>query len=266
MLALIAGAGRLPAALSDKLPEPPIVCALEQFLPDDLKVDYPFRLETLGSLLQQLQGRGVREICMVGSIRRPDIDPAAIDAATLLIVPQLQKALMAGDDGALRGVIGILEDAGFSVRAAHVIAPELLPPSGCLTQRVPNERERGDAQRAAEIVTALAVADVGQGCVIRAGQALAIESLFGTDWMLHSLLQRPDGQNGGLLFKGPKVNQDRRVDLPTIGLDTIHKVAAAGLGGVVIESGGVIMLDLSAVIELCDQLGLFLWVRDPSEK
>ena len=122
-LALIAGQGQLPAALAAGLPEVPLVCALQGFMPTGLAVDLVFRLETLGSFLHQLQQRGITHLCMCGAIRRPAIDPAAIDAATRPLVPVLQQALAAGDDGALRAVIGLFQDTIEKVVALAVLMP-----------------------------------------------------------------------------------------------------------------------------------------------
>lgn len=262
MLALIAGTGALPGDVVAHLKEPPIICAMEPFLPDALVVDIPFRLEHFGSLLADLKSRGVTEICMAGAIGRPPIDPAQIDAATIPMVPVLQGALASGDDGALRAVMGLMEQAGFTMRAAHEVAPNLLMGDGCPTREQPAETDKADAERGAAIVAAMSAADIGQACVVKKGQALAIEGVFGTDWMLGSLKQRPDGQ-GGLLFKAPKPGQDRRADLPTIGLNTVEGAAAAGLSGIVLEAGGVLVLDQAAVLDACDRLGLFLWLRGP---
>lgn len=262
MFALIAGKGMLPTELVSRVNNAPVVCALEGFAPDTLSVDVSFRLETLGSLIADLKGRGVTQICMAGAIGRPKIDPTAIDPATMPLVPTLQKALGQGDDGALRAVIEIFENAGFSVLAAHQIAPDLLLSAGCETDVQPSVSEKKDAERGAAIVAAMSVADVGQACVILKQQALAIEGVFGTNWMLQSLMHRPDGGTGGLLFKAPKPDQDQRVDLPTIGPETIIAAAAGGLAGVVIQSGGVIVLDHATVRAECDRRGLFLWVRD----
>ena len=261
MLALIAGNGRLPAALVAELDSAPLICALDGFAPEGLTVDLSFRLEHLGSLLATLKARGVTDICMAGGVRRPEIDPALIDDATRPLVPVVTQALAQGDDGALRAIIGIFEDAGLTVRAAHEIAPGLLMPAGCPTQAQPDEAARADAARGADILAAMAAADTGQACAVLNGQALAIESVYGTDWMLQSLAARPDG-GGGVLVKGPKPGQDRRADLPTIGPDTIKAAARAGLRGVVLEAGGVMVLDRLDVIDACDRLGLFLWLRE----
>lgn len=261
MLALIAGTGALPGEVVARLDTRPLICALEGFEPDDLTPDLVFPLEQLGSFIAQIKARGVTEICMAGAVRRPPVDPARIDAQTMPLVPILQKAIMSGDDGALRAIIGIFEDAGMTVRAAHEIAPEILPPLGCLTQAQPSDSDLGDVDRAAGILRAMGSSDIGQACVVLKGQALAVEGIFGTAWMLQSLTQRPDA-GGGILFKGPKPDQDRRADMPAIGPDTVTDAVSAGLTGIVIEKGGVIVLDRARVVAECDRLGIFLLVRE----
>ncbi|EEE36839.1 hypothetical protein RKLH11_673 [Rhodobacteraceae bacterium KLH11] len=261
MLALIAGTGVLPDEVVACLPKRPLICALEGFEPDTLTADVIFPLEQLGSFIADLKSRGVTEVCMAGAVRRPAVDPARIDAATMPLVPILQKAIMSGDDGALRAVIEIFEQAGLSVRAAHAIAPDLLPALGCLTEVQPSASDLSDADRAAGILRAMGAADIGQACVVLKGQALAIEGIYGTAWMLQSLTQRPDA-GGGVLFKGPKPDQDRRADMPAIGPDTVSGAVAAGLSGIVIEKGGVLVLHRERVIEECNRLGLFLTIRE----
>ncbi|MGR3803941.1 LpxI family protein [Marinibacterium profundimaris] len=262
MLAIIAGEGALPAALVDRLARRPLILSLQDHRPDGVEVDRVFRLEKLGSVLKQLKRDGVTEICFAGGIKRPQINPLAIDFATMPYLPTVKRALASSDDGALRAAIAVLEQAGFAVRAAQEIAPDLLPPAGIPTRARPDERAQKDATRGQAIVNAMAQGDIGQACAVWRGQALALEGIYGTDWMLQSLRQRPDGGQGGVLFKAPKPTQDRRADLPIIGPDTVEAVAEAGLTGIVLEAGGVMVLHQERVIAACDAKGLFLWVRE----
>jgi DUF1009 family protein len=103
---------------------------------------------------------------------------------------------------------------------------------------------------------------MGQGCVVASGHILAVEAFGGTQWMLSSLseLRPADWPEGGVLYKAPKAGQERRVDLPAIGLETMAQAARAGLVGVAILHGEVVALDLPDVIAEADRLGLFLWV------
>ncbi|SFC56401.1 LpxI family protein [Tropicimonas isoalkanivorans] len=268
-VALIAGQGRLPEVLARGLKaegRTVIYCAYHDTPPGTVVPDLTFRLETLGTLLKTLRKRGAGEVCFAGGVRRPKFDPKKLDLATASLVPRFMAALGHGDDAALRVVLDLFESRGMAVRGAHEILPELLPEVGVLGAIQPNDEDRRDAERGAEVVSALGAADVGQACVIARRQALAVEAMPGTDWMLASLAGRRDGlPEGGVLYKGPKPQQDRRVDLPTIGPETLRAAASAGLNGVVIEAGGVMVLDREQTVAAADAAELFLWVR-PKEQ
>ncbi|WP_420818838.1 LpxI family protein [Oceaniglobus ichthyenteri] len=275
---MIAGQGRLPALLIERLEavgEPPVLAELSGFKMEDrgTRPVIRFRIETLGSFIATLRDQGVDRVCFAGLIRRPPLDPALVDRATMPMVPRVMQALQQGDDAALRIVLALFEEAGLAVVAAHDVLPGLMPSPGIATQAQPDETARRDAQRGQAILAAMGRADVGQSCVVAQGQALAIEAWPGTDWTLASVaqlrgkkagsLEMPGVPAGGIFYKAPKPGQDRRIDLPAIGPKTVRGAAAAGLSGIVIEAGGVMVIDRETVIDLADKLGLFLWVRQP---
>jgi DUF1009 family protein len=141
-----------------------------------------------------------------------------------------------------------------------------LPAAGLLAGSL-TDRDQADATRAAAIVAALGAVDVGQGTVVAQGLCLAVEALPGTDAMLAAVAAlpanlRPDPARGrGLFYKATKPGQDHRIDLPTLGPDTLRAAHAAGLGGIAFEAGGVICLNLPEMQHLAGELGLFLWAR-----
>lgn len=296
--AIICGRGELPGLVAAEL-EDPFVCALTGNLPDGLEPQMVFRLEHLGTVIETLKSRGISDVCFCGAVSRPEIDIAQIDAATMPLVPMLQRAVQPGDDGALRAIIAVFEHAGFDVKGAHQIAPGLLPPLGCATQTQPDAQVAAELDLARQVLADMAQIDEGQSCVIRGAQVLSREDARGTDAMLADLAQPQRNQmppaddpfswvmdavgdvlddtadwlSGeaaekarlkgahGLLVKAPKPGQDRRADLPTIGPETIKGAARAGLRGVVIEAEGVMVLHRTRVMSMCDQAGLFLDVR-----
>ena len=148
------------------------------------------------------------------------------------------------------------------------IAPALVPGTGILAGQTAAVDDR-DAARAAAIVAALGHVDVGQGAVVQQGLCLAVEVLAGSDAMLGGVAHlpadlRPDPSRGkGVYYKAPKPGQDRRIDLPTLGVQTVRRAAEAGLAGIAWEAGGVICLDLPAMIATATNAGLFLWARQP---
>ena len=264
-LALIAGRGDLPAALVAKLDVPPLVCALDGFAPCGLDVDQVFRVERLALFLRALDDAGVRRVIFAGAVERPRLDPALFDPATAQMVPRLLAAMQAGDDATLREVIAIFEEFDFEVIGVGDGAPDLLPAAGLLCGAI-SDADAADALRAADIVAALGAVDIGQGAVVAQGLCLAVESLPGTDAMLEFVAQtaRRPNPNGakGVFFKAPKPAQDRRIDLPTLGVATVARAAAAGLAGIAWQAGGVILLDQGAMVAAAEEAGLFLWARE----
>jgi DUF1009 family protein len=261
MLALIAGKGGLPAAVVAEQAHRPLVCALEGFAPDRLDPDMTFRLEHLGTLLKDLCARGVTQVCFCGAIERPILDASAIDASTRPLVPKIAAAIGVGDDGALRVIMSLFEDHGLAVCAAHELAPGLLMRAGVLSTTLPDDQIRADADRGMALLAGLAPFDVGQACVVAAGQVWGVETVSGTDHMLASL---PSGirTRRASLIKLPKRGQDLRADLPTIGPETVEKAVAAGLAAIIVEAGKTILLEREETQQRADAAGLILWARD----
>ena len=271
-LAIIAGHGSLPQLLAEKCRNERaryVVVELENAQIDWLENHPVIRagLEQQDHLINSIKAANCGYIVLAGSMQRFSFDPLRLDEKGRELAGLLAASKTAGDDSTLRIIISYLESYDFTVVAADEILTDLLPQAGVLTKAVPSAADRADAQRASEIVAALGKADVGQGAVVGQGICIALESISGTDSMLDfaklhrkNYLPDPDGA-AGLLFKAPKPDQDRRVDLPAIGPTTFKHASEAGLAGVVIEAGGVMVIDRQKTIELANKLGRFLWVR-----
>ena len=264
MRAIVGGSGRLPDILLAQAGS-----ETAAFAPEGVRFGEgahraePFAFERLGTLIMRLRELGAREVVFAGSLRRPTLAPELFDEFTARSMEQLAPALSAGgDDAVLRAVIALFEGEGFEVVGAHDLVPSLLPVAGVPTKAQPQEADRVDVARGFEILRLTSAADLGQACVVAQGQALALEAAPGTDWMLATLEGHVPGRPGrGVLCKAPKTQQDRRVDLPAIGPETVAGAARAGLAGIAVEVGGVLVLDVGEVIEAADAAGLFLWVH-----
>ncbi|UXU73924.1 MULTISPECIES: LpxI family protein [unclassified Paracoccus (in: a-proteobacteria)] len=261
-IALIAGEGVLAPAIAQALDQP-LVYALDHLSPQ--LPARPFRLERLVPFLDELIDQGVDRVVFAGAIRRPRIEPELFDPRTMAIVPRILMGMQSGDDAALRAVLEVFEETGINILSVDQILPELVPGEGILAG-APGPGDQKDAARAAQIVQGLGDLDIGQGAVVAQGLCLAVEALPGTQAMLEfaglhvGLRPNPNGPRG-LLYKAPKPGQDRRIDLPTIGPDTVHQVARAGLAGIAWQAGGVIVLQRDEAIAAAEAAGLFLWAR-----
>jgi DUF1009 family protein len=100
--------------------------------------------------------------------------------------------------------------------------------------------------------------DVGQSVVVQHGIVLGVEAIEGTDALIRRCADLRRSIGGGVLVKVCKPQQDRRADPPVIGPATLEQVAAAGLVGVAVQAGRVLVLDRKEAIEVADSKGLFL--------
>lgn len=254
--AIIAGAGALPGLLLQA--GPAHIVRLEGVESDPLDApEIPARFERFGALFADLRAAGVTELAFAGALSRPDFDPALMDPETMALMPRVAGAMAQGDDALLRVIAAIFEEQGFSVLGALDLRPDLAVPDGPVSG-APSEPMARDAARARAVLDALGPLDVGQGAVAAKGQVIGIETLQGTDAMLRFVAASLPG-SGGVLVKRPKPGQDLRMDTPVIGPATVMKAAEAGLSGIEIAAGSVLILDRDAVETACEAAGLALW-------
>jgi DUF1009 family protein len=153
---------------------------------------------------------------------------------------------------------------GFRVLTAAEAAPELVISEEVLGHIKPNADNLDDIRRAFAIIRALGTLDVGQAAIVCDGLPLCVEAAEGTDAMIarvstlrKNLRGTPDKKRG-VLAKALKTAQDRKTDLPVIGVETVRKAHAVGLAGIALEAGASLIVDKGMVAKEADRLGLFV--------
>jgi hypothetical protein len=217
-----------------------------------------------GRIVDCLRAQGCGEVVLAGQVSRPNFDRLRPDWLGVRLLARVLVAARRGDDAMLGVFLRFFEDQGFRVVGVDQVAGELLAPSGVLGRCWPSAADRRDIEGAVRQVASLETSDAAQAAVVRDGQVLAVEGAAGTDDMLASVARIGEPARGqpseqrGVLVKMTRSSQDRRVDLPTIGLTTVLGVRAAGLAGIAVEAGGALILDRQAVIAAADDAGMFL--------
>ena len=261
-LAILSGGGALPRTLAQARPDALRVVfrGVAHDMPDPVQ-EHSF--EKMGGLFDALRSAGVDELVLAGAMGRPALNPAEFDAGMMAIAPRLLPALQGGDDAILRLIIAVFEEQGFRVLGAHEVLPGLTVPEGLFAGPEPGADALRDAAKATDILLALSPLDVGQGAVVAAGLCLGVETLQGTDAMLRFVGETPDHlrRARGVFVKAPKRGQDLRVDMPAIGPETVRIAAQAGLEGIVVSAGKVLMLEAEATRAALEETGLFLLGR-----
>ncbi len=263
-LAILAGQGALPQIVAREHPDALFVhfTGVPVELPSNNRFLGSF--ERIGDLITGLRDSGVTELVFAGSLDRPELDPNGFDSMTLNLAPRILLAMRSGDDGLLRTVADLFEREAFCVRGVHELVNDLTAEPGLLAGSAPSAGDREDAKRAHAIIFALSPLDVGQGAVVAGGQVLAIETVQGTDAMLRFVADTPSGlrlNTKGVLLKAPKPNQDLRFDMPVIGPDTVTAADRAGLAGIFIEPGKVLLLERERTLSIAAEADLFLFAE-----
>lgn len=262
-LGIVAGGGEFPGlviAACRAQGRPFHVLALEGHADPQIIADAPadwIRLGSAGSGLKILKAQGVSDIVMIGPVRRPGFAELAPDWWSAKLIAKVGlKAL--GDDGLLRAVASALEDEGFHVVGVDEVLSDSLAPAGPYGTLLPDEQALADIKRGWEVAKGIGALDVGQSVVVQQGLVLGVEAIEGTDRLLARCADLKRDGAGGVLVKVRKPNQDRRLDLPTIGMKTLNAAAAAGLRGIAVEAGGTLVLGREALAAEGDRLGLFV--------
>lgn len=219
------------------------------------------KLEKIGSLIDAMRAAGVDRLVFAGALTRPSLNPTELDATMMVLAPRILQAMHLGDDGLLRTVIGFFEEQGFKVVGAHEVCPSLVAESGLAVGAAPTDAETRDIARAGAILRGVSALDIGQGCVVAGGQCLGVETVQGTDTLLQNVAATDPKyfrNFKGIYAKAAKDGQDLRIDMPTIGPQTIAAVAKAGLAGIVLQANRVLILERDATLAAAAAAGLFL--------
>ncbi len=266
-LGIIAGGGTLPRRIIDICKDsgrPYFVIAIEGHAVSELLEGTPhawIRIGTAGSGFKILRREKVKEIVMIGDVKVPSLFQLRPDFRTAKFFAKVAfKSLLdfVGDNRLLSAAALELEKEGFKVIGVDEILTDLLAPEGVLGSVDVGDAVFSDIDFGISAALSLGERDAGQAVIVKSGKVIIEEDKAGTAAMIErSGGVSPNGL-GGLLVKLKKPGQDRRMDLPTIGVNTVMQAHEAGLAGIVIQAGETIVVDLDAVCTAANDRGIFI--------
>jgi len=263
-LGIIAGSGLLPSEIADlhlKQGGNVYIAALEgeTDILHITKYQYKqFPIGSVGALLEYFRENNVKEIIIIGGITRPDLKSVKVDKAGSLLIAKILKEKFLGDDNILKIISDFIESKGFKV-----ISPKTLLELGTyeklyVSNKLPSKQDQIDIELGSQVIKSLSNLDIGQSVIIADGYVLGIEAAEGTDALIRRCELLRKTERGGVLVKMAKLTQDMRLDLPTIGPDTIFYLAKHGYNGLAIQKSGVIIVKPAETIALLNEHDLFI--------
>jgi DUF1009 family protein len=269
-LGIIAGQGRLPLLIAEtyrSAQKAYFLLGIEGFALNRDIASFVHGWTPLGALrhaFDVLKAQDCEDIVMAGRVARPNFKSLKVDRSGAKLVARIATAVRRGDDAIMKLVVDAFEQEGFNVLGVNDVLSDLVIEEGPLGEISPTSEQSEDIDFAIEVVRQLGHLDIGQGAVVSERHVIAVEAIEGTDVMLERCASFPrhgkerSGKPTGVFVKMPKAGQERRVDLPVIGARTVKKAAAAGLAGIAVAAGGVLVIDPQAVARVADDLGLFI--------
>ncbi len=262
-LGIIAGSGDLPTCLVEGCLamgiEPFIVGFHDNTDPDILK-KHPHLFTDLGKagkVIKFFKKHDVKDLVLIGGIKRPSLRELKPDLRGAKILSRIGLSPM-GDNTLLSLLKRELESDGLKVHGIRPFCQDLLAAEGTLGQVKPNDEDMLNIRIGIEASQMIGKLDVGQSVIIQQGLVIGIEAVEGTDALIARCGELQKSGQGGVLVKTMKPQQDRDLDIPTIGLDTIINAHKAGLRGIALQADNVLIVNPKKVAQYADQYKMFV--------
>ena len=223
----------------------------------DLK-SFRINIGQFGSILKLLREKKCKKVIFAGKIDKPNLSKLKLDLTGIYYLPRIIKAYKKGDAAILKELINILALEKVKVIKSTFFTPELSLKKGNYTKYKPTKDDLIDIKKGENILKKTNAFDHIQAIVVRENSVFK-ETSKGTKNLIKKMNKTKIKR--GVLIKYPKKKQDMRVDLPTIGLDTLKDCKKAGLKGVILKDKQNILLEKKKCINFATKNRIFILVK-----
>ena len=207
-----------------------------------------------GKIIRLIKEKKSKKVLFSGKIAKPKFSTLRLDLKGIYYMPSILKAAKLGDAAIIKAIIKILDNENIKVISSVFFNPELTVKSGNYTKSKPNTIDTKSIKKGINYFNKLNNLDHVQAVIVKDNTILATEDRYGTKKMLSRLKKK----SRGILIKLPKKKQDLRIDLPTIGLQTLKDCKKYGLKGIVLKSKKNIFLDKAKCISFANKNKIFI--------
>jgi len=207
-----------------------------------------------GKIISLIKEKKSKKVLFAGKIAKPKFSTLRLDLKGIYYMPSIIRAAKLGDAAIIKAIIKILDKENINVISSIFFNPELTAKSGNYSKLKPNINDSNSIKKGIAYFNKLNNLDHVQAVIVKDGTILATEDQYGTKKMLSKLKKKSEG----ILIKLPKKKQDLRMDLPTIGLQTLKDCKKYGLKGIVLKSKKNIFLDKVKCISFANKNKIFI--------
>jgi hypothetical protein len=255
-LGIIAGSGQLPILIAKQNKNAFVLCIDNHALPNTFKnksKSAPLLEPDLW--IEILNKEGVTHIVLAGKVHRPKNFKQDLSKNAHLL---LKEIISVGDNGAVNIIENFFLQHNFNILPISLVLKKCFLPKGFLIGSDMPVKLKNYIIKSSEfgirLLNALSSFDVGQSIAISSEFVHAIEGSEGTDEMIKRAGKLSHKNSriddfGPVLIKIPKLEQNKNIDLPVIGINTIKRCLEFNFSSIVVSSEGTIILDYDSFIK-----------------
>lgn len=234
----------------------------------DADAFYPSGIVKLGRWIRIFRREGAARAIMAGQVKKVRMLALPTWRAWLAYLPDWTSIKVwyfrtadRRNDTLLRAVADEMAGKGVELIDSTKYCHEALAGAGVLTPKGLTAAQQADADLGWRIAKEMGRLDIGQSVAVKDKDVIAVEAIEGTDAMIAraGALCR---HGGWTLVKVAKPNQDMRFDVPTVGPDTIARLAEAQAGVLVVEAGRTLMVERERMLALAAKQGIVVVGRE----
>ena len=221
------------------------------------KNSYGVSVGQFGKIIHILKENNCKKVLFAGKVNKPNFSKLKLDFKGIYYIPRIIKSSKLGDAAILKEIIKILNKEKISTISSTIFTPELSLIKGNYSKIKPSTQDKKNINQSIKALNKTRPYSYSQGAVSRNNKVIAIEGKEGTQEMLKKIKNK----GSGVLVKFPKKKQDFRIDLPTIGLDTLKQCKKVGIKGIVLKHRRNIFLDKKKCIKYANKNKMFILVK-----
>jgi UDP-2,3-diacylglucosamine hydrolase len=261
-LGIIAGKGNLPRAIIQNCKDRNIECFVVNFdtastkYYDDKKIiNVELPIGDVADILSFFKRNQVKHLVLAGKVNRPNLLTLKVDKLGKKLIANILKNKILGDSKLLDIVTEFLEKQGLTILSAQDFTTGMLVSEKKYTKRKISENEIADIKFGINAAKKIGEIDLGQAVIIADGRVIIAEDIAGTNELIkkYNNYRKEYDLPEAILVKATKPQQDKRVDLPSIGLTTIKKAIDSGIKIIALEAGSSFIIDYEKVIDLANE-------------
>ncbi|MBP3821435.1 UDP-2,3-diacylglucosamine diphosphatase LpxI [bacterium] len=258
---LIAGDGILPIRMAQYAKENgfEVVCiSLAKDNYNELKKYcakiYPCHPGEINKIEKILKDEEIKQLTFLGKVHKKVL--LHLDKFDKRAIDILKEAVRLNDDKVMLIIVDELKKIGIEVLDQTIFIKNLMIPAGVLGKHKPSKEQMEDVNYGFWLAKEMGKLDVGQSVVIKDKMIMAVEAIEGTDMCIKrgAKLAKRDA----VIVKVAKPKQDKRFDIPAIGMRTLKTMNAKHANLIAVEANETIIVDQEKVIQYADNHGIVI--------